>query len=141
MISSASVSETNPFMLLDQRIQRWIWSQGWTELRAVQELAIPALLAGDGDVLLAAATSAGKTEAAFFPILTRLLHVEADGRNEGGFVFSISPLKALINDQEQRLQDICSHLVSASPGLARRCSVLAQAAFPQESRRSTHHHA
>ena len=109
MSSSPSNSEANPFLLLDERIQRWIWSRGWTQLRAVQERAIPALLAGHHDVILAAATSAGKTEAAFFPILTRLLHPEGEGR-DGGLVLSISPLKALINDQEHRLQDICGHL-------------------------------
>jgi ATP-dependent Lhr-like helicase len=76
----------------------------------VQERAIPALLAGDRDIILAAATSAGKTEAAFFPILTRLLQSENEGRADGGLVLSISPLKALINDQAQRLQDICRSL-------------------------------
>lgn len=110
MNSSPSASEINPFFLLDLRIQHWIWSRGWSELRAVQELAIPALLAGDHDVILAAATSAGKTEAAFFPILTQLLKPNGEGRTDGGFVLSISPLKALINDQEQRLQDVCWHL-------------------------------
>ena len=110
MNSSPSASEINPFSLLDLRIQHWIWSRGWSELRAVQELAIPALLAGDHDVILAAATSAGKTEAAFFPILTQLLKPNGEGRTDGGFVLSISPLKALINDQEQRLQDVCWHL-------------------------------
>ena len=110
MNSSVSNSETNPFLLLDERIQRWIWSRGWTQLRAVQERAIPALLAGHHDVILAAATSAGKTEAAFFPMLTRLLHSEDERRINSGFVLSISPLKALINDQEQRLQDICAPL-------------------------------
>jgi ATP-dependent Lhr-like helicase len=102
----ASNSETNSFYLLDERIQRWIWSHGWTSLRAVQELAIPALLPAQEDVILAAATSAGKTEAAFFPILTRLLQLGA----EPGFVLSISPLKALINDQTQRLTDLCELL-------------------------------
>jgi ATP-dependent Lhr-like helicase len=102
----ASNSETSSFYLLDERIQRWIWSHGWTSLRAVQEFAIPALLPAQEDVILAAATSAGKTEAAFFPILTRLLQLGT----EPGFVLSISPLKALINDQTQRLSDLCDLL-------------------------------
>ena len=93
-------------MLLDERIQQWIWTQGWTTLRAVQEHAIPALITGDDDVILAAATSAGKTEAAFFPILTRLLQ----GTPQSGFVLSVSPLKALINDQTQRLGALCKLL-------------------------------
>jgi ATP-dependent Lhr-like helicase len=69
-------------------------------------MAIPALLPALEDVILAAATSAGKTEAAFFPILTRLLQLGT----ESGFVLSISPLKALINDQTQRLSDLCELL-------------------------------
>lgn len=106
MTSSASNSETASFHLLDPRIQHWIWQRGWTSLRAVQELAVPPLLKGEQDVILAAATSAGKTEAAFFPILTRLLN----SGEASGFVLSISPLKALINDQADRLTDLCESL-------------------------------
>lgn len=105
MSSQHSNSETASFGLLDQRIQHWIWSQGWTSLRAVQERAIPLLLSGTTDVILAAATSAGKTEAAFFPLLTRLLQSEAPS-----YILSISPLKALINDQTQRLRPLCELL-------------------------------
>ena len=101
-----SNSDMDPFQLLDEGIQRWIWSRDWKSLRAVQARAIPALLARDHDVILAAATSAGKTEAAFFPILTNLLQ----SRPDEGMVLSISPLKALINDQEGRLKDICEDL-------------------------------
>lgn len=106
MSSPPSNSETDSFLLLNEGIQRWIWERGWTELRAVQGRAIPALMPADHDVILAAATSAGKTEAAFFPILTKLMQPETDG----GVVLSISPLKALINDQAQRLRDICEPL-------------------------------
>src|ERR1039458_10672730 len=106
MNSPPSDSETSSFLLLDYRIQRWIWAQGWPTLRAIQEYAIPALITGENDVILAAATSAGKTEAAFFPILTRLLQA---GPNPG-FILSISPLKALINDQTQRLGELCESL-------------------------------
>ncbi|WP_263408941.1 DEAD/DEAH box helicase [Terriglobus tenax] len=72
----------------------------------MQEFAAAPLLKGEQDVILAAATSAGKTEAAFFPILTRLLK----GGESSGFVLSISPLKALINDQADRLTDLCEAL-------------------------------
>jgi ATP-dependent helicase Lhr and Lhr-like helicase len=106
MSSPPSNSETASFGLLDERIQRWIWSQGWTSLRAVQEYAIPPLLSGTTDVILAAATSAGKTEAAFFPLLTRLLKSDVASR----CILSISPLKALINDQTQRLTLLCELL-------------------------------
>lgn len=106
MSSQPSNSETASFGLLDERIRHWIWSQGWTGLRSVQERAIPLLLSGTTDVILAAATSAGKTEAAFFPLLTRLLNSETGP----GYILSISPLKALINDQSQRLGPLCELL-------------------------------
>jgi ATP-dependent Lhr-like helicase len=106
MSSPHSSSETASFGLLDERIRHWIWSQGWTSLRAVQERAIPLIVSGMADVILAAATSAGKTEAAFFPLLTRLLGADSPT----GYILSISPLKALINDQTQRLRPLCELL-------------------------------
>jgi hypothetical protein len=38
------------FDRLAEPVKRWIWQQGWTELRDVQERAIPAVLDG-GDVI------------------------------------------------------------------------------------------
>ena len=92
------------FAQLDPRIQKWIWEKGWSELRDVQELAVPVILKGASDVVLAAATASGKTEAALLPMLTRLL---AAG---GGVIIYISPLKALINDQWGRLEGLCEIL-------------------------------
>ncbi len=102
----ASSSDSQGFQLLDERIQRWIWSEGWTALRDAQEKAIPALIDADRDVIVAAATAAGKTEAAFFPILTHMLRQEP----EIGSVLYIGPLKALINDQWSRLSELCESL-------------------------------
>lgn len=104
--SPASSSDSHAFGLLDERIRRWIWREGWTALRDAQERAIPALIEADRDVIVAAATAAGKTEAAFFPILTHLLRQEPDI----GSVLYISPLKALINDQWTRLTGLCESL-------------------------------
>jgi ATP-dependent Lhr-like helicase len=105
MSSPPSSSESEAFGKLDERIQRWIWQAGWTELKDVQEQSIPAILSGDRDVVIAAATASGKTEAAFFPILTRML--SASGPTSAIY---ISPLKALINDQWGRLSGLCSDL-------------------------------
>lgn len=116
------MANSSSFALLDERIQRYIWTEGWTELRAAQEAAIPAILAGDTDVIIAAATAAGKTEAAFLPALTRLLrdHEHAtDPRldrprrtrsSPPGLLIYVSPLKALINDQFGRLARLCEQL-------------------------------
>lgn len=97
--------ESSSFFLLDERIQRFIWSEGWEELRDAQEMAIPFIVNADRDVIVAAATAAGKTEAAFFPALTYLLK-----SNPEGLIVYISPLKALINDQFGRLERLCESL-------------------------------
>ena len=97
---------------------------------------MPPLLKGEQDVILAAATSAGKTEAAFFPILTRLLK----SSEASGFVLSISPLKALINDQADRLTDLCELLDLPVAWLAWRCLANAEAEVPEESAGRAHHH-
>lgn len=97
---------SSSFELLDTRIQRWIWTEGWTELRGAQEKAIPSILEAKQDVIIAAATAAGKTEAAFLPVLTHMLH---DEENLGLTIY-ISPLKALINDQFGRLEKLCDSL-------------------------------
>lgn len=104
--TNAASAPSSSFALLDERIQRWIWDAGWTELKDVQERAIPLLLEGKQDVILAAATASGKTEAAFLPILTRLLR----DKHATPCVLYISPLKALINDQWGRLEGLCESL-------------------------------
>lgn len=81
-------------------------SQGWTSLRDAQEWAVAALVGADRDVIIAASTAAGKTEAAFLPILTNLLN----NSEPAGAVLYISPLKALINDQWDRLSRLCERL-------------------------------
>lgn len=91
------------FELLDIRIRQWIWKQGWASLKDIQENAIPFVLEGRSDVIISASTAGGKTEAAFFPILTSLLQCDT---SSGFKVLYISPLKALINDQYRRLLDM-----------------------------------
>ena len=49
----------NPeFQRLDPRVQKWVFKQGWNDLRDIQKKAIPAILAGDRDVLISASTAA-----------------------------------------------------------------------------------
>ena len=103
---SSSEPSVSHLGLLDARIQRWVWSKGWTALRDAQELAIPVLLDARQDVIISAATASGKTEAAFLPILSQL----ARNGEEMGVVLYISPLKALINDQWGRLEPLCEEL-------------------------------
>jgi ATP-dependent Lhr-like helicase len=97
---------TASFDRLHPEIRRWIWEQNWEELRDVQDRAIRAILDGGNDVLIAASTAAGKTEAAFLPILTEV----ADRADKGLSVLYVSPLKALINDQFRRLELLCERM-------------------------------
>nr|WP_246394528.1 DEAD/DEAH box helicase [Microbulbifer rhizosphaerae] len=74
-------------------------------MRDAQEAAIPLVLQAEHDVIVAAATASGKTEAAFLPALTHLLQAD-----RGGLIVYVSPLKALINDQFGRLERLCERL-------------------------------
>ena len=51
-------------------IQDYIYRSGWQTLRSVQNAAGEAIFGTEDNVLLTASTASGKTEAAFFPILT-----------------------------------------------------------------------
>ncbi len=84
-------------------IQDYIHRAGWQALRGVQNAAGDAIFGSGENVLLTASTASGKTEAAFFPILTLL--DEEPSRTVG--VLYIAPLKALINDQFGRLGELC----------------------------------
>jgi ATP-dependent Lhr-like helicase len=66
-------------------------SLGWKTLRPLQEQAIEPILAGD-NVLLIAPTASGKTEAAIFPVLSRMLTEPWGGLS----VLYVCPLKALL---------------------------------------------
>lgn len=99
------MTASSAFQSLHPRIQRYLWAEQWEALREVQELAIPLVLSADRDVIIAASTASGKTEAAFLPALTHLLNTD-----EEGLIVYISPLKALINDQFERLQRLCEDL-------------------------------
>ena len=74
-------------------------SLGWRELRPVQNLSIDAYLGGANLVVLAP-TAGGKTEAAFFPVISQMLTESWTGLS----VLYVSPIRALLNNQEQRLQ-------------------------------------
>lgn len=84
-------------------IRDYIYRSGWQGLRGVQKAAADAIFGSDDNVLLTASTASGKTEAAFFPILTLL---EENPPHSVGVLY-IAPLKALINDQYLRLTELC----------------------------------
>ena len=95
-------SADRAFEKLHPRIQKWCHKQGWQSLRSIQSDSVEPVLAADRDVVISASTSAGKTEAAFLPACSKLLEAQLSGVG----ILYISPLKALINDQERRLLEL-----------------------------------
>ena len=91
------------FDQLDPLVQHHIVNTlGWRELRELQEQSIIPIQAGDHCLLLAP-TAGGKTEAATFPILSRIC-----GENWSGLsVLYVCPLKALLNNIHERLEGYC----------------------------------
>jgi ATP-dependent Lhr-like helicase len=87
------------FNRLSAALQHQIVHQlGFRELRPVQHLTIDAILDGDDCVVLAP-TAGGKTEAAFFPVLSAM----AQGDWRPTSVLYLSPIRALLNNQADRL--------------------------------------
>jgi len=103
---SSSEESPSSFDRLHPEIRRWIREQGWQEIREIQDRAIEAILGNDDDVIIAASTAAGKTEAAFLPLLT----LAAARESKGLAILYVSPLKALINDQFRRLDLLCERM-------------------------------
>lgn len=84
-------------------IREYIYSHGWDSLSPVQVAAADILFSLDCNLLLPSQTASGKTEAAFFPILSEFYD---DMPNSIGAIY-IAPLKSLINDQFGRISELC----------------------------------
>lgn len=93
---------THPFYRLAPFIQEFIYKRRWNSLREAQVEACRVLFDTDHHLLIASGTASGKTEAAFFPALTVL---DKEPSRSVGILY-IGPLKALINDQFERLKDL-----------------------------------
>lgn len=91
------------FDKLHKDIQRVIWDLGWEAFRKIQSDAINELIENPRDMIISAPTSSGKTEAAFIPVLS----IEREKLSSGLKILYISPLKALINDQFSRINELC----------------------------------
>lgn len=84
-------------------IREFIFSHGWDALSPVQVAAAEILISSDANLLLPSQTASGKTEAAFFPILSEFYE---DMPTSIGAIY-IAPLKSLINDQFGRISELC----------------------------------
>ena len=83
-------------------IQDYIYARGWESLRQAQLDAARVLFESDHNLLLTSATASGKTEAAFFPVISQLY---TDPPASFGALY-IAPLKSLINDQFSRMSEL-----------------------------------
>ncbi|MBQ9801913.1 MAG: DEAD/DEAH box helicase [Clostridia bacterium] len=83
-------------------VQDYIFSHSWESLRAVQVAAAETIFHTNHHLLLTSITASGKTEAAFFPILTTL----CEQPSSSIAVLYIAPLKSLINDQFGRMEEL-----------------------------------
>lgn len=92
----------NTFSKLAPFIQDYIYKNNWTDLREIQVASCDVIFNSDANLLLTSSTASGKTEAAFLPILTDIYN----NPSKSVGVLYISPLKALINDQFTRLNDL-----------------------------------
>lgn len=101
---SSSEAGESAFSRLHPSIQEQLYRMKWTELRPIQVQAIHALVGGTGHLIISAMTAGGKTEAAFLPILSHVVGATVPGVQ----ALYIGPLKALINDQFRRLEDLCA---------------------------------
>ena len=100
------MSETSAFELLCQAVQKTIYDKGWTGLHPIQTEAIRAIYQSDDHLLISAQTAGGKTEAAFLPIISKITEKSTPSVQ----ALYVGPLKALINDQFRRMEDLCENL-------------------------------
>lgn len=90
------------FHRLSPFIREYIYKNNWDSLNEIQEEACRVIFDTDDHLLLTSGTASGKTEAAFLPALTVL---SEDPPASIGILY-IAPMKALINDQFYRLDDL-----------------------------------
>ena len=91
------------YYLLHPHLQEKFNKMQWTSLRPIQVDAIHTIFNSDRNIIISAHTAGGKTEAAFLPILSKII----DKKESGIGAIYVGPLKALINDQFERLERLC----------------------------------
>ena len=92
------------FSKFPEFIKEFIYKNNWTELRQIQLDAARVIFDSENNLLLSSSTASGKTEAAFFPIISDIL--EHPETQQSISVLYIAPLKSLINDQFSRLDEL-----------------------------------
>jgi ATP-dependent Lhr-like helicase len=100
------VSDNSAFGRLSTGVQKTIYDKGWGALHPIQTEAIQTVYGSEDHLLISAQTAGGKTEAAFLPIISKIDEKAAPSVQ----ALYVGPLKALINDQFMRMEDLCSNL-------------------------------
>ncbi|HBG38694.1 MAG TPA: DEAD/DEAH box helicase, partial [Clostridiaceae bacterium] len=95
----------NSYDLLQRGIRKYIYDAGWESLRGIQEASIKHVHNTENNLILAAPTASGKTEAAFLPAINSIKDWDS-----GLKIVYISPLIALINDQFRRIYELCNYI-------------------------------
>lgn len=93
------------YNLLRREIREYIYNEGWESLRKIQEASIMQVHNTENNLILAAPTASGKTEAAFLPAINSV-----EDWSSGLKIIYISPLIALINDQFRRVYELCEYM-------------------------------
>ncbi|HEX5399679.1 MAG TPA: DEAD/DEAH box helicase [Verrucomicrobiae bacterium] len=94
------------FSLLHPGVQEAVWKMGWKRFLPIQAQAIHAICETKNHLLICAHTAGGKTEAAFMPIISQIAAIPQPSVQ----AIYVGPLKALINDQFRRLEELCARL-------------------------------
>ena len=97
------MNEPSAFKRLNPLIQEELYRMKWADLRPIQVEAIHAILGGNAHLIISANTAGGKTEAAFLPILSDII----EDHSSSVRALYVGPLRALINDQFRRLEELC----------------------------------
>ena len=93
------------YNMLKKEIRRYIYDQKWQQFTKIQEHSIKLYSESEDNLILIAPTASGKTEAAFLPAINSIENWE-----EGIKIVYISPLIALINDQFNRISELCKYM-------------------------------
>ncbi|MGF6950183.1 ATP-dependent Lhr-like helicase [Neobacillus sp. B4I6] len=93
------------FEILSANMKKKIWDMKWDRFTPIQEKTIPIIIHTKKDVIISSGTASGKTEAAMLPVLSL---IEKEARNALKVIY-ISPLKALINNQFERIDKLCEY--------------------------------
>lgn len=97
-------NNVSAFNLLHPLVQQELYRMKWSQLRFIQVESINKINNDNKNIVISANTASGKTEAAFLPIISEILKNQDNGIK----ALYIGPLKALINDQFRRVEDLCN---------------------------------